>query len=598
MSRRQHIIKPNKGCEQPQNAIWTDTETNPVKLTELSERHELKLGFASVSRTVRPHEWTNPKWLRYTTIPEFWDWVEAQLRPKIKLYVFAHNWAFDFPVLDGFTQLPARGFELVGSVIQSPPIILKYRRGNQTLMFVDTLNIWRIPLKVLGASLGLEKLTMPATDASIKEWDIYAKRDVEIIMLACQQWWRFLTDNDLGGFAATLAAQAFRTFRHKFMEHEILIDDNDRALALSRQALHGGRTECFYIGKVPERMYKLDVNSMYPAVMQKELMPTRLIGHYNNVSMSEIQNWITKYLLVVKCRVRTTLPIYPVVHADKLIFPVGEFETYLTTPEIMHAIAAGDLVMVSECAVYEHAVIFKKYVDWFYAYRRECIDAGQAVSAANAKLFLTNLYGKFGQRGFIYDIVDRVDDNSIKLWKEIDAETGDIFEFRQYGGIVEQLIKETESRESHPAIAAHVTAHARMMLWSLLNRAGLENVFYCDTDSVWCNERGYNKLRFALDETQLGKLKLEGIHDTVTIYGPKDYNVDGDIRIKGIKKNAKRLREGLYQQVKFTTLKGLLRAGDLTAPVVTTITKQLRRQYNKGIVQPDGRVLPLTFPLE
>lgn len=593
--RRSHFIRHNKGNELPHDAIWLDTETHPEPIDKATERHVLDFGWAAHRRTWKADTWTDPDWFRFKTIDELWDWVESKLHGKSRIYLFAHNWAFDYPVLNGFAALPQRDWKLIGSVIQSPPVILRYRRAPYTLQFVDTLNIWRMPLKKLGKSLQLPKLDMPNVKAPLAEWDRYAKRDVEIIMEACLKWWVFLRTNDLGGFASTLAAQAFRTYRHRFMSHQILVDVNDKALSLARNALHGGRTECFFIGRVPETIYKLDINSQYPAVMQCKPMPVKLIGHYRRVAVDEIMRWVKRYCVVAKCKIYTREPVYPMVWNDKLIFPVGEFETYLSTPELQYCIEHGNLISVSEAAVYEQAVIFKEFVDWMYAFRTKAEADGREVDAHSAKYLMNSLYGKFGQKGLIYEKQHETDDLSIKVWTELDMVTGEVFHNRQYGGIVETLIQETESRESHPAIAAHVTAYARMMLWKLMHCAGRNNLYYSDTDSLWVNAQGFSKLTGRIHPTKLGWLEHEGTHDDVQIFGPKDYRIGIQETIKGIKAKARRIDEATYEQEKFTTLIGLLRVGDLSAPRVTTITKHLKREYTKGIVSKSGRVEPLVF---
>lgn len=593
--RRCHYLKRNHSNESVHDAIWADTETAPTKHDDGSDHHYLMFGYAAFARTVRAGEWTEPLWARFETVDEYWDWVEDRLHGKTRLYMFAHNWAFDAPVLDAFNILPERGWRLTGSIIQSPPVILKWRRGPHTIQMVDTLNIWRMPLKKLGKAIGLPKLTMPEYGASEDDWNAYGKRDVEIIMRACQQWWAFLIANDLGGFASTLAAQAFRTFRHRFMAEDILIDDNEHALQLARDALHGGRTECFYIGTCKQTVHKLDINSQYPAIMRREAMPAKLIGHYRNVQYEELVQWSTKYCVIANVHLATDQPAYAVVHDKRLIFPIGEFVTPLCTPEIAHAIQHGHIKKVFDVSVYEPKVLFRDYVDWMHAYRQRCRAAGNDVDAINAKLLMNSLYGKFAQKGLIYKKVDDTDDMSIKVWMEVDADTGDVYNLRQYAGIIEQLECETEARDSHPAIAAHITAHARMQLWGLIQRAGRGNVVYCDTDSVWVNETGMGHLKYFLHDSELGKLKVEGVHSDVIIHGPKDYLIDGHARIKGIRATAKQIGPNTYEQDRFSTLVGLLRSGQLSAPIVTRLTKHLRRQYTKGVVDRSGRISPLTL---
>lgn len=598
MKRQSHYLRGNKTSESVSDAIWVDTETNAIKVGKDEYRHELMQGMAVYRRTARKEEWTKPLWARFTTIDEFWDWVEDRLHGKTRLYLFAHNWAFDAPVLDVFNELPNRGWKLISAVINSPPIILRWRKPPYTIQIVDTLNIWRMPLKKVGESVGLPKLEMPKEGAPQEEWDTYNERDVEIIMEACLKWWRFLKSNDLGGFACTVAAQALRTYRHKFMRHKIVIDDNEGACALAREALHGGRCECFFIGKVPTVVHKLDINSQYPAIMANEYLPARIIGHYQDVTFSELTDWVENYCVTARVRIKTDQPVYAVVHNKRLVFPVGEFITVLSTPEIAYALSQGHITAIMDGAVYEREILFKEYVEYFYAYRQDCIAAGNQADADNAKHLLTNLYGKFAQKGMYFTKVGTTTDRNIRIWLDTNEVTDEEWHMRQYAGIIEQQEQEPESRDSHPAIAAHITAHGRIQIWKLMQGAGHGDYCYCDTDSLWCNEEGAANLTHLYHPTSLGRLKVEGIHSNVIIHGPKDYYIDGVTKIKGIRKTASCLEPGLYEQEKFTTLIGLLRRGDLTAPIVQRITKRLRREYTKGIVSKTGAVSPLTLSLE
>ena len=52
------------------------------------------------------------------------------------------------------------------------------------------------------------------------------------------------------------------------------------------------------------------------------------------------------------------------------------------------------------------------------------------------------------------------------------------------------------------------------------------------------------------------------------------------------------------EQEHWSTLVGLLRKGDLSAPIVEQRVKHLRRVYTKGCVQPDGSIQPLRLPIE
>jgi hypothetical protein len=593
VTRRAHKLRGNSGCELPTDAIWCDTETDQIKQPDGSDRHVLKFGYACYRRTVRKGEWTGEDWLRFESISAFWNYVESKLHGKIKLYVFAHNWGFDAPVLDVFNELPRRGWKLIMTVIDSPPVILKFRREKQTIQIVDTLNIFKVPLSVIGKNIGLPKLAMPAPEAPAAEWDTYGKRDVEIIMRATMDWWRFLKEHDLGGFAPTISAQAMRTFRHRFMKHEIFIDDNTEALDLARRSYFGGRTECFYIGKLSGPIYKLDINAMYPHIMRTVAMPARLIGHYKRSDENEIAKLLKDYAIIAAVEIETDERAYPVLSSSRLVFPVGRFRTVLCGPELAHALQRGRITSVKEFACYGQDVLFDSYVNFFQSLRVAAKERGDDAESDRAKRMQNHLYGKFGQNGRVYKIIGETKEQECKSWIEYDVETGTVHKLRQYAGVIEEYQEEGESRASHPAIASYVTSAARAYLWELITTAGIENVYYCDTDSVWANEDGYKRLTPHIHPTRLGDLKVESVHNNVYIHGLKDYELDGQRKTKGVRDSATLLSPCEFRQVQFTNLKGLLQRGDLTAPYTKDITKRLTRRYTKGNVGPDGRVSPL-----
>ena len=439
---------------------------------------------------------------------------------------------------------------------------------------------------------------MPAQGASRATWDTYCRRDVEIIMAACLGWFAFLQDHDLGGFAPTLASQAMRGFRHRFLSDRILIDSHPEALALARSAYLGGRVECFRIGPLPGPLTLFDINSHYSHGMATQRYPTRLLATCRNPNLAEVADYLMRYCVVARCRIRTEEPVYPLVYESRLLFPVGDFEAVLTTPELQHALCRGRVTKIIEIALYESAPIFWDYVHELYELRLAAAREGNAVLEWQCKRLLNALYGKFGQRGRVYETVTQTSDPGIFVWTEIDAETGEVKNLRQFAGLIQEQKSEGESRDSHPAIAAHVTAHGRMALWGWMKRAGKGHVHYVDTDSLLVDSVGARRLASAVDATALGKLKIEGTFSTGHLYGLKDYSLGGISKTKGVRPSARWIDADTVEQEHWSTLVGLLRKGDLSAPIVEQRVKHLRRVYTKGCVQPDGSIRPLRLPVE
>lgn len=595
MSRRPHYIRANKACETPSNAVWVDCETDEVDAGPDTIGHVLRVGWAAYSRTYAPGRWTEPDWCRFTTRKEFWDWLDARCKDKKTLYVFCHNSSFDYPVLDVFHELKARGWEMKGAVIDAPPTILTFAKGSKKIKALDTLNIWRVPLKALGEMIGLPKLDMPASTAPLDDWDIYNRRDVEIIMQACLQWWAWLVSEDMGGFAPTLASQAMRTWRHRYMPGKVLVHDNEALLSLEREAYHGGRVECFRLGTYRGSFHVLDVNSLYPSVMAGRRYPAQLAFYRRDAGTLDWRRWARDLCVVARCRISTDVPMYPVLAGGKLIFPVGEYETVLCGPELMEADRRGHLVAVEEAAFYRGAEIFTGFVDDLYARRTEARRAGNVTRSHNYKILMNSLYGKFGQRGQVWRELAPTTDLSARFWREVDAQTREIKTFRQLGGLVQELSAEPESQESCPAIAAYVTSYARIKLWGLIEAAGCENVFYCDTDSVVVNDAGRDRLKVHVDPDRLGMLKLERSVHRIVLRGAKDYTIGAKRKVKGVRKDAKWTSKNIVQQARWRGLKGQLQDGNVGMPTTTTVRKKLSRKYTKGTRQPSGAVAPLVL---
>ncbi|HKV95869.1 MAG TPA: DNA polymerase [Gammaproteobacteria bacterium] len=575
--------------------MWFDTETDQEQVDHNTVRHVLRFGWAAYRRRLSSGEWSAPSWCHFTTAAQLWDWIESLLHGRMRLYLFAHNQGFDLPVVDAFSELHRRGFALGKAVIDCPPVLLKWRRAAASIEALDTLNIWRVPLSQLGTKVGLRKLKMPAPGASERRWLAYGRRDVKVIMAACLAWFAFLQTQRLGGFAPTLASQAMRAYRHRFMHVDLLTDADDNALELARESYVGGRVECYRLGRVEGPIYRLDVNSMYPYVMRDSLMPVKLISTTRRSDHADLRAWLSRYCVTAKVDIFTDAPVYPVVHQGRLVFPLNRFTTTLCTPELRYALECGHVERVHHVAVHEGAVIFGEFVSELWELRRAAARAGDKLLEWLLKIFQNSLYGKFGQRGRVYRDAGQVEHTDARAWLELDADTGTTYKHRTLGGLHQVFADDAESFNSMPAIAAHVCAYARLYLWQLQLTAGRENVLYCDTDSLATTEAGYMELAALVNPEQLGALKLEGVESWGIYRGPKDYQYPTYSKTKGVRAAAHWIAPDTVVQQQWSSLVGLVRAGAVSAPTTRAIVKTLQRHYLKGLVTSRGKVLPLSL---
>lgn len=590
--RRAHWLRPIASATFPRHLVVFDTETVPVQVDEVTTEQVLSFGWAAKVNQANEESWTEPEWFRFTDAVELWKWLESQCPPKHVLSAFCHNANFDWQVGRMTSLLPQLGWSCESMVFEDPPNLFTWRKDGKTLKLLDTFNYWRESVASLGERLGLAKLPFPENWDNTEISDAYCKRDVEILIKALLNWIQLLRDRRLGGLGISIAQQSWKAYTHRFMDAPIYIDDNEDALALSRYAYYGGRVECLHVNQYLSNVYGLDFNSMYPAIMRNESLPTRLHGVYKRVKLAELERWLIKYAVIAEVSIETNEPVYPVRTEGKLLFPIGTFVTYLTTPELLYALENNHIRQCHTCAIYDKARIFTRFVNELYSLRQEFAQANDEIMKYYIKILMNALYGKFGQRGYVEEIIGECDPSLMHVEDEIDLSTGLRYRNRYIAGKIISTRREAESRYSLPAIPAHITAYGRMMLWQGLMTAGPENTYYMDTDSLHVNARGQDKLQSLMSETELGKLKVEKRIASAIYYGPKDYELDGVRTIKGIRKTAVEVEPGTFAQDQWVSLRGAIAIGHVGGPLIRRVERSLAREYSKGHVTSSGRVRP------
>ncbi|GAF99694.1 unnamed protein product, partial [marine sediment metagenome] len=250
----------------------------------------------------------------------------------------------------------------------------------------------------LGEAVGYPKGDIDPLTATHAELKPYCKRDVEILVKLWEWYFSFLDAHDLGSWGPTLSSQAFQAYRHRFMPYKIWVHNNDSVLAMEREAYKGGRTSVFWRGlRSDGPFYHLDVNSMYPSVMKGNLYPTKWTGFRSRLTVAGLKQAIEAASVVARVRLNTDLPAYPVSSGGHNVYPAGEFDTSLTTPEIRFALGHGHIVKVYDVATYEQAPIFDEYVDLFYKLKAHYKQTDVKPFYLMVKLYLNSLYGKFAQ---------------------------------------------------------------------------------------------------------------------------------------------------------------------------------------------------------
>lgn len=590
--RKPHKLKCNKGSERKTEWLFFDCETSVVDKKDNEEHQVLRLGVAQYYRL--NIQQSALREIVFRTPEEFGKFLMGCLHGKICLNVMSMNIPFDFTVSAIGHYLKTAGWTLKKAFWNNDVTILKYRKGKQSIQFLDLFNYIKSSIKSIGQFINLPKLDIDFQSASEAELVEYCRRDVEIVARMMIRFMTFIRDNDLGSLGVTASQCAFNAFRHRFMRHDIFIHNLQPALSLERDSYYGGRVECYYIGRYSKRVHILDVNSMYSFIMRHYPVPIKLWKYRSGyMPLDALMQYLDDYCIIAECKLKTDRPVYPVRDKNKTLFPIGRYITTLNTGSLKYALEHGHIETVIRCAIYDKAVIFNDYVDYFFSLKQQYTAENNDVLARLSKLYLNSLYGKFGQwsRELTYIgyqpnkktyRLPVYDSDAALLYDEI-AIVGDTFRLDS---------EKVESYNSFTAIASHITDYARMYLYELMSQAGRNNVLYCDTDSIFVNEAGFRRLTDHINNDEIGLLKLVNSVDYIDIRGLKDYAYSGIERIKGISKHAVKLWDGSYRQVHFPSMAGVIQTGLDPKITLKYVTKKLNRVYDKGIVQPSGRVKP------
>lgn len=614
-----HYLPHNKSTAGPGNILFFDTESHYDEPNSYiaGQYQRLRLGCAIAGR-LEASRWTREKRCEFRTADHFWEFVGECSHPKIPLWIFAHNIGYDllttmfperllsgeFNIFDKKTDKTRKDVlgqekrQTTGFICtENPPNIISVKhRDGWRLICIDTFNFWVTSLQKIGEMVGAKKGTMPAYEASDREWFDYCMQDVEVLKEAVLGLIGWVKDNDLGKFRFTAPSMAMAAFRHRFMTHPIVCHNNVTLRTFERQGYYGGRLECFYVGEVNTPTYELDVSSLYPSVMKDSLYPCNVRKWYNRLShtRSGTPELGLEYIAEVKLKTQQQFPK----RDSKVgtIYPIGEYWTVLAGPELVRAIDSGSIQEVGNWAQFDLCELFTPFVDWFWNYRLAQKEAGNKLNADLAKLLMNGLYGKFGQKTNAW--IDRPDLEPADqfIWTaEASESTGQIDIFRSIGQCVQQWTGKQEHPNAFPSIAAYVTSYAREKMYGIREIAGTENTYYLVTDAIFTNSVGYGNLESAgyCSESALGFLRIKHQADSATFKTLHHYRI-GQHSVAGSKKKSARLQpDGSFLELHFESLDKALKRKPDGSVHVQPIRKTYSTEYKRGTILESGWVKPV-----
>lgn len=315
-----------------------------------------------------------------------------------------------------------------------------------------------------------------------------------------------------GQLKSTFSASALSVLKASIIQPLPTHKLNQWANDVCRNAYHGGRVEVFQHTPT-ELLSEHDVTSSYPWSMTQDL-PLELLGWGEpNIYAQDIMSVIHATVTVPQQAV-PPLPYVPV--TGGLFFPVGRWSGWFTGVELRYAIEqCGVNATFHEAINYTRGRPFADFVNKVFADKQQATGARREFD----KLVLNGCYGKFGQKpesktltvfGSREEAIDWERSNSHRSPEKVSLD-GTALSVKTYRW----------PKQTHYALASHVTAYSRMLLHQHLVRAQNNALSYCDTDSIHAHQA------LALPvANELGGLALKHTGYSASFYAPKLYCMD------------------------------------------------------------------------
>ena len=265
----------------------------------------------------------------------------------------------------------------------------------------------------------------------------------------------------------------------------------------------------YYINKIVKNIRKYDVNSMYPTQMRNMLYPVGNPKKVNEISNNERKIYILKIKNIYGYLKENMVPVWYDVITNDYQFQIYEEEPQYFWLEELNILEKYYNLSYEIIDILEFDGYFckgaRQYVDTFYGIKKN----SKGAVKQGAKLFLNSAYGKLSER------VEKV-----LCHYELSDE-----------GYMHLVKGETEIDEKalmSILVGSRITALARVQLMDYILKICKNNpkkyFLYCDTDSVHalCDYKD-------TDDSELGKMKNEGVYEYGKYLAPKTYVLYNEI---------------------------------------------------------------------
>jgi hypothetical protein len=542
-----HWLTPSGKSSTPAVVVSFDTETRP-EVREGVEVLTLRCWDAVIRcRGAAAKHGDHAIAKSGETAAELANVLEAAVGVTGEAWAFAHNVGFDLTVTSLPMVMAARGWEpqFVNIGDESCVFVLKSEMGK--LVITDAWSWLRCSLETAAKLAGMRKVKLPLDDDSLAAWHHRCAHDVGILdrLLAdLLDWW---DREDVGKFAVTGASCGWRTLRAHITPKTVLVGSEAERTDFEREAIFGGRREVFQVGRFRGRWVEdWDLATAYLTVAANMPLPVKPV-RVENVSPPPSPLLAPVGLgAVVRVRIHTQTPCAPCRVAGDVWWPVGCFETVLTTVELAEVVKVADRVDVLAEQWYRLSDALQQWGRWCLDLQAQPDDIVPAVVKRVAKAWGRSVTGRFALKTSTLIGERTATHLGWALEAGYDLDTGDALETITYGGTERTYRKDQDGADVSPVVLAFVEGYVRAAMARTLAGRDPSLVLQCNTDGWWEVRAG----RHSADLTDVVPRPFTAVRKAVsrdvTVMGPNHTDSRDDRRLAGVPKDAKRNLNGSY----------------------------------------------------
>lgn len=589
LTAQTHWIRPNELSRQPKCWVYLDTEAR-IERDERGEVQRWRLGVtAHDHRRGAYDDWRDPEWAVHAEPADLWGWVDARARVGERLVVVAHNLAYDLRIADAFTHLPRLGWKLDRVRLDAEQAHARWRNGRRTIEMIDSISWVPVALEVIGAELGIVKPPLPADDADDAVWVERCVSDVNILRTFWRRILAWLHDDDIGNWQTTGAGQAWSAWRHRFMDHRVLVSDDIDLRTRERRATWCGRSEAWRHGRQKAGPYtEWDLTTCYLAIMRECAVPVRPLAPCPEMDDASLEHFAGVASVLATVEVTTDVPVVPAEGDHGILWPVGTFTTTLWDPELALLREVGAKVRVIDAMVYRRRPALEQFAHWLTPMCDPAFADIDPLLHRIAKHWSRAIVGRFGVRYTTWEPYGDAPFDQVGLQNVSDLREGGKWRMLSLGGEVRRESAVLEGENAAPMVMGWIMSETRARLWRAMHAAGLQNVVHVDTDGLLVTPAGSDALELAA----VPGLRIKSVWEKCEVFGPRQLVLGGQLRAPGVPRRARRVGVNTWSGERWQGLGVALRAGTPDRVKVSRATIRLLRTDHRRQHLTHGRTAP------